>query len=760
MSAAACLLSLGGTAAYAASDPALVDPQQQSTGDATLDDIIVTGEKTDRSLQQTTASVDVATSRQIETESLQSLQELFTRTANVTETYGSYGFTIRGISNENVSGGGSANLATVYVDGAPVPATILSAGIADLWDARQVEIFRGPQSTLQGLNALAGAIVVRTQDPTMDWNARARVMISDADETVFSFAGGGPLVRDELAFRIAVEKRDDAGFIRNVTRNTDEDPRETLNLRGKLLWTPSAAPQFRAQLTYNHFENDGGYVFSYARTDAPDFYDNRIATDNSPNRSAVEGDMASLELTYDLSDRLTLTSATAFATSSQTQSYDGDGGPENLSFGTTNFDFDTWTQELRLNYAGDRVRGLVGAFFYDRQQRTTSASRTNVPTPTGTIAALLRGNGLPAATANAIAALYFAALPVIPVDFSSDGESPVRTHALFGDGEWTITDRLSLVGGFRWDHEENEIGVKQVSVFAGTYPDPAAFGTALAPAIAGINAGVAGLVAQAGGTTLPESRGFDAYLPKLGLRYALTPDATASFVIQRGYRSGGSASNIARSALFAYEPEYTWNYEGSVRSQFLDRALTLNANVYYIDWTDQQVSVNFGLNNYDFHTVNAGKSHLYGFEIDASHRFSSAFDVYGSVGYSKTKFDEFIASVAGSDSDYAGSEFAFAPRWTLAAGANYRWSQGFVANLNAGYRTKVFTQVGVDQAATEVGDRLLVGGRVGYETDRWGAYVYAKNLLDEEYMTFTFAGSNRAMLGDPRVVGLSLEARW
>src|SRR3546814_10188159 len=67
------------------------------------------------------------------------------------------------------------------------------------------------------------------------------------------------------------------------------------------------------------------------------------------------------------------------------------------------------------------------------------------------------------------------------------------------------------------------------------------------------------------------------------------------FTVQRGYRSGGSSGNIARSATFSYDPEFTWNYELSLRSAWLDGRLTLNANAFYVDWKDQQVSANFGM---------------------------------------------------------------------------------------------------------------------------------------------------------------------
>jgi outer membrane receptor protein involved in Fe transport len=129
----------------------------------------------------------------------------------MSETYGSAGFTIRGVNNTGVSGAGSADTATVYLDGAPLPSEALFGGPTDMWDIAQVEILRGPQSTIQGLNALAGSVVIETKDPTMQWSADGRVLWSSQMSRTFSAALGGPIVPGELAFRLSVEHRADRG---------------------------------------------------------------------------------------------------------------------------------------------------------------------------------------------------------------------------------------------------------------------------------------------------------------------------------------------------------------------------------------------------------------------------------------------------------------------------------------------------------------------------------------------------------------------
>jgi iron complex outermembrane recepter protein len=731
--------------------------------DGNPQEIVVTGEKSERSLQDTTTSVAVTTPRRVEQENIVTLQDVYQRTANVTETYGVSGFTIRGIANRGISGGGDAALSTVYVDGAALPSSVLQAAPTDMWDVAQVEILRGPQSTLQGLNALAGAVIVNTTEPTMDWNVRARAMIADGKERQFAAALGGPIIPGELAFRVSAEKRDADGFTWNPTRKTPENPLDSTNVRAKLLWTPSFLPGFEARANYTHYDRYGGYAFSYTDITTPNFYDNRVNTSDAPNDSRANTDIASLDLRYNLGGGFSLTSVSAYNDVEEHNRYDND-MTASAAGGTYQqwTRFKTFTQEVRLNYDGDWLSGLLGGFYYDRDQTIRSISRVGVPTPVSTISALLQGNGADAATADYVANLYAAALPEIPVNYAGNAPSRVQTFAIFGDGRLKLTDQLSVLAGFRWDHEKNRVQVDQVTTFAGTYPDPANYGapgSLLYNAIAGINLGVAGIVAQASGSAPLTNRTFNAFLPKLGLEMAWTPDIKTAFTVQRGYRSGGSSSNTARSQTFSYDPEYTWNYELSFRSAWLDGALTLNANAFYIDWRDQQTTVNFGLNLYDYHTVNAGKSHVYGFEVEATHRISSAIDWYAALGHTRTKFDEFNVTI-GSFTDLSGLEFGYAPHWTLSGGVNVRPADGFNLNVNASHRSAIFSEASVPQSDTRLPSRTLVNARIGYQADHWSLSGFVNNAFDEKYMQYGVAGLDRAVLGNPRVFGAVAEVKW
>ena len=721
------------------------------------DSIIVTGEKAERTLQETTTSVSVITSEKLKDENILSTLDIFQRTANVVETRGSAGFSIRGIDQRGVSGGGDSATATIFVDGVPVFQNILSHAPTDVWDIAQIEIFRGPQSTLQGVNSLAGAMHIRTNDPTFDWSAKTRILLSSFDTRHFAMAGGGPLVPDELAFRVSAEKRDSDGYIHNVTRNAPENPVDSATLRAKLLWAPSAWAGFEAKLGYQHFESKGQYQFPYTDRSVPDYHDNRTFSADYPNHVDMNTDQATLDLSYALGAGLSINALSTYSDTSFYRQFDGDFSPASFAYSEGTGGQENFTQELRLNYEGGRLSGLVGLFYSHKKRTERSDQASFSPTPTNTIAALLQSAaGFDAATASAIANLYTSVLPLVPVDYDTDFSTRTETTAIFADARFRLTERLSLLGGFRYERERNKVDNEAIAQFAGTLPDPAAFGP-LAPAIAGINGGILALVQDASGSAPPGSRTFEAFLPKAGMEMAWTPDLSTAFIAQRGYRSGGDSFNIARSQLFAYDPEYIWNYELSLRSIWLDGQLTANANAFYVDWTRQQTQANFGNGPFDEHTVNAGKSHLYGFEVELAHSLSPALDWYASIGHVRTKFDEFTVD-QGSITDLSGLQFAYAPRWTLSAGANLRFGGGFNANVNASYRSAVYTETTPPQSSYRVGERTLVNARIGYEAEHWNLSLFARNIFDEEYDQYVYNDFNTAIIGAPPSVGVIFEA--
>jgi iron complex outermembrane recepter protein len=723
-------------------------------------EIVITGEKANRTLQQTPASVAVATAETIANENLTSVYDVLDRTPNVSSIGSRTSFSIRGIDAFNVSGGGDGALASVYIDGAVLPQAALTVGPLDLYDIAQVEVFRGPQSTVQGRNALAGAVVIRTADPTYNWTGRASLLMTDKDgERRLGAAIGGPIVDNQIAFRIAGEVARADGLVWNPTLNANGDERKSETIRGKLLFTPDLLPDLRIVATYMHDRHQRGTYWT--ELDAPYDPKDRIATEDTQDTTTVKSDIATLEASYGLAKGLTLNSVTNYSHIRSRDDYDQDRSADPGQVGLILDPTKTFQQELRLNIDKSWVKGLIGGYFlrddnrdyYFEARQLLGLRRLGVDQ-------VLLGLGLPQSTVDTVLDLYGGAVPI-----ANTLQQPRLTHnyAGFFDLTFPITPRLRVNAGLRYDYESQNRGATQTVIITKPLPDPATLPPSLAPIVAQLNDL---LVATAEGANSGEplrTVTYHAWLPKLGVTYDLAPDVSLSLTAQRGYRAGGAGLNQQRGQYYTYNPEYTWNYEFALRSEFLDRRLTVNANVYYIDWRDQQVSVELTPGAvFDSQTINAGKSRLYGAELELQGRPTRTLSLSAGAGYSNTRFDKFDISIGSALGAAEGNEFSNAPHWTLSGSATWQHPSGLLVNLNGHYRS-AFYQDTVAQTVRDIRGLTLVNAKVGWQGEHFGAFATVSNLFNVQKPTQSFLdldGHNRGVLSDPRIFGVSLEGRF
>lgn len=742
MRCAAWMLMLAGSpAAFAQST---VAPTDMVDSGAQGEDIVVTGEKTHRPLQETITSVRVVTARDMERENLLSVYDVIARTANVSASARNSGFSIRGIANDNVTGVGTGDLATIYLDGSPIPREAL-AGPLDLWDLAQVEILRGPQSTLQGRNALAGSIILRTTDPTYYWSGKARVVVTDAiDERRFAAAIGGPLIADQVAFRLSGEHSRTDGATYNPTLDDHRvNRRDGDNIRAKLLVTPAALPGLRIVGTYFYDRHENGENYSFS--DYPGSWDNRIILSNRRAAKHYHSNIGTVQAQYAMAPGLALTSITTLARIRTSSVYDGDNLAVDQAYGSLSKDQKTFTQETRLNINSGKLNALIGTYysrFGNKQDRAASIFSLS---PVDDL-------GLPPR----VSAIYPAQLFV---DTSQFYPQVIKTMALFGDATWEAAPRLKLRAGFRWDQEKQSRANNNRVILITPLPDPAAFaGVGLSNTVTAINSLINGYIAAANSVSPAAKTTFRAFLPKGGVTYDLSDAASISATVQRGYRSGGSGVNPGKGAIFTYKPEFTWNYEVALRSLWLDRKLSLNANGFYIDWTDQQILFHPSpYQTYNYLTINAGSSRVYGFELESRYQPVSAVSLYGSLGYTNTKFRKFVTDTA----DYSGNAFPNAPHWTFAAGGTWEAKQGWFVNLNANYHAAAYQMIDHSKGH-ELKAHLLANAKVGWQNAHFGTYLTATNIFDQHYWDFRIINGTReqAIYGTPRTLGMTLEAHF
>jgi len=219
---------------------------------------------------ETASSVSVISAEDLaKKQSATSVADAIADTPNVVYT-GTVGIpVIRGLNAEGPNSATSAFFAgtipraTINLDGHYQNYWEFALGSTSIWDVQSIEVFRGPQTTSQGANAIAGAIIVNTKDPTFTPEGAYQVEAGSYGKLRTSIAASRPIIDNELAARISIDYwgRDtfidyiNDGASSFVKGDTDQNFR-TFNLRGKLLWTPTDIPGLTAKLTYAHTYNN------------------------------------------------------------------------------------------------------------------------------------------------------------------------------------------------------------------------------------------------------------------------------------------------------------------------------------------------------------------------------------------------------------------------------------------------------------------------------------------------------------------------
>lgn len=664
---------------------------------STLAPVTVYGAKTGGSLEDTTSSIGVVDSETLTQRDIRTFREAFRTLGNVMDgDWVDAGFVIRGVNSEGLTPGGDP-LASLYIDGVRQTVNGARRGARGTWDVEQVEVYRGPQSTLSGRAALAGAVYLKTKDPTFEPEAAVKVTTGSMSTREAAVMASGPLVEDELAYRVAAEyqsRENDISYpaYENFERHDDFVEDEYYQVRGKLMWLPQALPDTSALLSYS-FSHDSPFSDDIGGPLLGLDYDDRRGDFNPPvfaeDRSADTQNL-SLEITQSLGPALTFTSLSGWSdnTTERPSVNEGTLGETNLTQG--DFDQSIVTQEFRFNYRLNQwrwVAGLYGAW----EEADGGYHRPD----------------------------YFGSTQ------TSRDSSETKNYALFGEVEYEFLPSWRAVVGGRVDYTDRE----QTTFFS-----------------------------QNGAVSTDDALAFDetVFLPKLGLIKQLADHHTLGLTVQEGYRSGGSRVQSISGEQYEYDPEKALTYELSYKGQSVDRRWQLAANVFYMDWKDQQVEVRDDPAVVQSARVtNAASSTLQGFELEGRYAFSDFWSGFASIGYVDSEFEDFVDNNLG---DLSGERFPEAPEWNAAAGLFYQHSGGFFAGADAKYVSKYLSSFGAGKA-DYVDGHTIANAQLGYRKADWTITVFAENLFDREY--FVYESENlAATLGSRRVAGVSVEARF
>lgn len=668
--------------------------------------VTVRGELLARARQDTQTSVSVVTGEELDRSTDKDLFDTVDRLPNINAQGGGYGFVIRGITDRGPGSAGTASAISVQIDGANVPnGQALRTGALSTWDLQQIEVLRGPQSTQQGPNALAGAIILRSKDPGFEQEFKARADYGSFNEQRIAAAVNLP-VNDRLATRFSYEDYRSDGDIKS-SFNAEEIGEERLEtMRARLRYKPDR--NLNVILGYLYSDNKLGNQGINERR----FSKHRVNSQET-NATGITNQL-NLRINYRFNDQWSLYAQTSYLDSEYLLQNPLEPGNRLNSPAFRTVDDISLSQELKLQYQADALRAVAGGYYLETDKDLEFKA---------IIADASRFGRFPAGTSAILGNAF---------------DAQVENYAVFSEAEYRLTSQWLLVAGLRYDWEQqNNVSINQSSFKPEPFP--------------GFNRPP---------TTVKLDADYSALLPKIGVIYDWSDAISIGFTAQRGYRAGGSATAFVLRTPYEYDPEFTHNYELAFRSVWLNRRLTVNTNLFYTDYKDIQVNIPGPSGTFADATIeNAARATLWGGELLSDFDVTPNLSLFANIGYTKTRFDDFILNINRKPTDVSGNEFSQAPRWTGSIGAGYYAGNGLQLEFDVNFTDKSYYTAANDPKELN-SSFTLVNARISYHSNSfWQAQLYARNLFDRQYLARKRA-DGFSSAGDSRVIGISFSADY
>ncbi|HEX7874622.1 MAG TPA: TonB-dependent receptor [Sphingobium sp.] len=656
----------------------------------------------------------------------------------------------------------------------------------DLVDLAQIEVLRGPQGTLFGKNTTSGAINTTSRPPSFTPEFLGEVTGGNYGYHQVRGSVSGPIIADKVAFRLSVADTHRDGFLTNVHDGSKAQDYDNFSVRGQLLIKPTDALSIKLIGDYSHQKQN--YVLNipvayFTTYDSGATIANNVALraaragytllpadpfarkgdSDSHYQAYMESYGVSGQVDWDLG-KVALTSITAYRWWDWDPANDGDGTglPVTTKAQQANRQRQ-FSQELRLGSTGKNVVDwTVGAYYFWQTVRGYGASAYGSAAP--------NWNFPPGNAAGITPVVANAALNGF--EANSYSEPVTKSYALFGQGSWNISDRLSLTGGLRYTHED-KTGVYSQWWAAGT--DLSTLSTADAAAATAIrnqfNPRVAYTVALKD----------DSVSGLATLSYKATPDVLVYGSYSRGSKSGGlNLTNIPTGKPATVRPEKVNNFEVGMKTQFLDRRLTANFAGFWTEVSDYQTAITEpnSLGTFVQYISNIPKVRSRGVEGDLAFAPSKWVSLTASGSYVEATYRNYAnapqapennAAVSGATQNLTGAQLPGVPKFTYTLGADVAQPVGggsveVYGHADFSHRSTFNTSSSNSHYAQVPGYGLL-NARIGVRTadGRWDFAVWARNLTDTNYFQALSVGATGTVtgtIGDPRTVGATLRTKW
>lgn len=572
-------------------------------------------------------------------------------------------------------------------------------GLIGLVDIARVDVLMGPQGTLFGKNSTSGVISLTTNAPVIGQvSGNAYGSYGERNDHIVNGTVNLP-VGASAALRVSAFQQGQDGAGRYVTLDRNLNRVDEYGVRAKLLYRPLDALEFVLAGEYTrHYDTSvrtpvggpAGSVFAPSaaitaqmaalgvvanekNTDSLDSYLGSIGMTNKGG---------SLHATYDLGD-VTLTSITAYRETVYDNDTPADLLPANvnayLPFNMGRLHSNKVSEEVHIaSSSGHFLEYLAGAF-YNRLNATQTQLQWG---PLGAPVFDANGVGRPTLSANTGANdPVTGALLGNTVRFKSYNE----TAAVFGQTKFTFTPQLSLTLGGRYNYDWNgqSIGYYDTDPLPITGYSPTFTAPSVAPTADFRNG----------------SRNGGKFTYRIAPQFAISPDVMLYATYSTGYKPGGIA--FVGNKFNPYNAESVKSWEAGIKSEFLNRRVRLNFDLYSSTYTDFQATiltpVTTGIGGFILASAigNAPGLRSRGVEASLAVKPTRDLSLGGAMTYNDSKFTDYVASPT---ANYTGTRLTNAPRWSSTINGDYGTEVGtdlkVKAHIDYAYRSATQTVTG------------------------------------------------------------------
>jgi iron complex outermembrane receptor protein len=709
---------------------------QSDDGASAIEEIIVTAQRREQSLQEVPMAISAFTGADLEALQADNLDSLQGAVPNLNLVQGrgsnsSVNAFIRGVGQPDALQSFDPAVG-VYLD--DVYISRIQGALFKLYDIERVEVLRGPQGTLYGKNTPGGAIRLITSTPGDEFEAQAGILTGDYGRLQARARIAGP-VSDNFSIGLSVllDQRD--GFVTDPADGREYNDEDTMLARIKGSWdvTDDVNVTFSADyskedvrltlgrsevLLYSlNYSADFSEISIVPRSPAPtgdwDFRSSTSMTDRSAQQTDHWG--ANATISWSISDSTKLKSITAYR-DLKTDSYiDIDATTLELGDVLVALDQDQFSQEFQLlGDNGENVNWVLGAYYL----------KENVPSHQEAYADdFLQYVGFPISFLRTI-----------------DDDLETTSYAVFGQVDWAFAEKWSLGLGVRWTQEEKDY-FRTTSTFSDLLgvADPA--------------------------FEFSDSDDWSDWTPTVTLDYAMSDAVKLYGRVAQGFKSGGFNGRANSAAdVSTFDPETVWTTEVGAKTTMAGGKLRANYALFVSKYDDFQarVSVGDGI-DFRFPVLNAAELDIKGAEVEITFLPIDPLALSMQIGY----LDSEYGSGGFTGSDGVADEPAFSPEWTARFAGT--WTQNFANGSNlkfsaaANYRDAMWLSVENTAALTE-DDYWLMDAMVSWLSGdgHWTISGGVKNLTDEVYRVEgqefrSVGGIQTAYYGHPRTYTVGID---